>query len=125
MEQTVVTCAAIPTGGHRDESWSSVDPNPSRSASMAWMSESGRRIVIDDSDLRELIGYPTNLVTAKISDHINELTREFIERSPFVCVATVSPEGGLDVSPRGDPPGFVRALDPHTLLLPERPGNRI
>jgi uncharacterized protein len=42
-----------------------------------------------------------------------------------VCVATASPDGGLDVSPRGDPPGFVRVLDDHTLLLPERPGNRI
>jgi PPOX class probable FMN-dependent enzyme len=40
-------------------------------------------------------------------------------------VATASPDGGLDVSPRGDPPGFVRVLDERTLLLPERPGNRI
>ena len=42
-----------------------------------------------------------------------------------MCIATASPDGGLDVSPRGDPPGFVRVLDDHTLLLPERPGNRI
>ena len=42
-----------------------------------------------------------------------------------MCVATVDPEGGLDVSPRGDPAGFVRILDEHTLLIPERPGNRI
>lgn len=62
---------------------------------------------------------------AKIADRINSLTRQFIERSPFVCVATASPDGGLDVSPRGDPPGFVRVLDERTLLLPERPGNRI
>jgi PPOX class probable FMN-dependent enzyme len=40
-------------------------------------------------------------------------------------VATSRPDGGLDVSPRGDPSGFVRVLDEHTLLLPERPGNRI
>ncbi len=61
----------------------------------------------------------------KISDRLNELTRQFIERSPFVCVATARPDGGLDVSPRGDPAGFVRILDHHTLLLPDRPGNRI
>ena len=62
---------------------------------------------------------------AKIADRINALTAQFIERSPFVCVATASPDGGLDVSPRGDPAGFVRVLDERTLLLPERPGNRI
>ena len=62
---------------------------------------------------------------AKIADHLNALTRQFIERSPFVCVATASPDGGLDVSPRGDPAGFVQVLDDRTLLIPDRPGNRI
>jgi PPOX class probable FMN-dependent enzyme len=71
------------------------------------------------------MGPPKEIVLAKIADRINSLTRQFIERSPFVCVATASPDGGLDVSPRGDPPGFVRVLDDQTLLLPERPGNRI
>jgi uncharacterized protein len=65
------------------------------------------------------------VVVAKIADRLNGLTRQFIERSPFVCVATASPDGGLDVSPRGDPAGFVRVLDERTLLLPDRPGNRI
>jgi uncharacterized protein len=68
---------------------------------------------------------PKDVVVAKIADRLNGLTRQFIERSPFVCVATASPDGGLDVSPRGDPAGFVRVLDEHTLLLPDRPGNRI
>jgi uncharacterized protein len=79
----------------------------------------------DEPRLRKLIGGPTALVAAKIADRLNDLTREFIERSPFVCVATATPDGGLDVSPRGDPAGFVRILDERTLLLPERPGNRI
>ena len=65
------------------------------------------------------------MVRAKVADRLNELTRQFIERSPFVCVATAHPDGGLDVSPRGDPAGFVRVLDETTLLLPERPGNRL
>src|SRR5438067_9562219 len=56
---------------------------------------------------------------------MNGLTRQFVERSPFVCVATARPDGGLDVSPRGDPAGFVRILDEKTLLLPDRPGNRL
>ena len=75
--------------------------------------------------LREVIGTPTELVLTKIADRLNALTRQFVEHSPFVCVATARPDGGLDVSPRGDPPGFVRILDERTLLLPDRPGNRI
>jgi PPOX class probable FMN-dependent enzyme len=78
-----------------------------------------------EPELREIIGPPKDGATTKIADHLNELTRQFIERSPFVCVATGKPDGGLDVSPRGDPAGFVRILDDRTLLLPERPGNRI
>lgn len=72
-----------------------------------------------------LIGEPTKLVLAKLSDRLNPLTRPFIELSPFVCVATTDAEGRCDVSPRGDPPGFVKILDDVTLLVPERPGNRI
>ncbi len=83
------------------------------------------RAIRDERQLRALIGEPTELVVSKIADRLNELTRQFIERSPFVCVATASPGGGLDVSPRGDPPGFVRILDERTLLLPERPGNKL
>ncbi|MGD0198588.1 MAG: pyridoxamine 5'-phosphate oxidase family protein [Solirubrobacteraceae bacterium] len=81
--------------------------------------------LVSEEQLRAVIGEPTELVAAKVADRLNDLTRQFVERSPFVCVATVDPEGGLDVSPRGDPAGFVRILDDRTLLLPERPGNRI
>lgn len=83
------------------------------------------RVITDESHLRAIIGAPTEIVLAKLNDRLNHLTRQFVERSPFVCIATVRPGGGLDVSPRGDPPGFVRVLDERTLLLPERPGNRI
>jgi PPOX class probable FMN-dependent enzyme len=82
--------------------------------------------ITDEASLRELIGGgPTAVVAAKISDQINAVTRRFIDASPFVCVGTAAPEGGLDVSPRGDPPGFVQILDERTLLIPERPGNRL
>ncbi|MEA2146083.1 MAG: uncharacterized protein QOG59_1670 [Solirubrobacteraceae bacterium] len=83
------------------------------------------RAITNEQDLRQIIGEPTDVVTAKLADRLNDLTRQFIERSPFVCVATGRPGGGMDVSPRGDPPGFVRVLDECTVLLPERPGNRI
>jgi PPOX class probable FMN-dependent enzyme len=83
------------------------------------------REISNEADLREIVGGPTGVVASKITDHLNDLTRQFIERSPFVCVATARHDGGLDVSPRGDPTGFVRILDERTLLIPDRPGNRI
>jgi uncharacterized protein len=83
------------------------------------------RTITDESRLREIIGSPAEIVVSKIADRLNPLTRQFVERSPFVCVATARPDGGLDVTPRGDPAGFVRILDEGTLLLPERPGNRL
>jgi uncharacterized protein len=83
------------------------------------------RTITSEEELRGIIGDPTDLVRAKLADRLNELTRQFVERSPFVCVATAAPAGGMDVSPRGDPAGFVRVLDDRTLLLPERPGNRL
>ncbi len=77
------------------------------------------------AQLRALIGEPAELTPTKISDRLNPMTRLFIERSPFLCVATSDAAGRCDVSPRGDPPGFVRILDDRTLLVPERPGNRL
>jgi uncharacterized protein len=84
-----------------------------------------RRVIETESALRDVIGAPSELVAGKVADRLNDIFREYIERSPFVCVATASPEGGLDVSPRGDPAGFVRILDERTLLIPDRPGNKI
>ena len=80
---------------------------------------------MDETRLRETLGEPADLVRKKIADRLNPLTRQFVERSPFVVVATGRPDGGLDVSPRGDPAGFVRILDERTLLLPDRPGNKL
>ena len=81
---------------------------------------------MSEAELREALGgEPTELVRKKIADRLNPLTRQFVERSPFVVVATGRPEGGLDVSPRGDPAGFVRILNERTLLLPDRPGNKL
>jgi uncharacterized protein len=75
--------------------------------------------------LRSLLGEPSALVQSKIADRLNDLTRQFVERSPFLCLATSAADGTCDVSPRGDPAGFVRILDVRTLLLPDRPGNRL
>ena len=82
-------------------------------------------VVTTAAQLRDLIGAPTELVCSKVTDRLNPLTRQYIERSPFMCIATSDAAGTCDLSPRGDPAGFVQILDPQTLLLPERPGNRI
>ena len=82
------------------------------------------KIIATEVQLRALIGEPAALTCSKISDRLNAMTRLFIERSPFVCIATSEPGGSCDLSPRGDPAGFVRILDDNTLLIPERPGSR-
>jgi PPOX class probable FMN-dependent enzyme len=83
------------------------------------------QIIQTEAQLRALIGEPAALTCAKVNDHLNAMTRRFIERSPFVCIASSDAAGGCDLSPRGDPAGFVRILDERTLLIPERPGNRL
>lgn len=78
-----------------------------------------------ESALVALVGEPHAVTRGKVAVKLNPLTRRLIERAPFVSLATADAEGNCDVSPRGDPAGFVRILDDETLLLPERPGNRL
>jgi PPOX class probable FMN-dependent enzyme len=83
------------------------------------------KVISDEASLRSLLGDPTHIVRSKVARRLNRLTRQFIERSPFVCLSTSAQDGTSDVSPRGDPAGFVRILDDCTLLIPERPGNKL
>jgi PPOX class probable FMN-dependent enzyme len=76
----------------------------------------------DMADLEKLYGEVAQPALAKEIDHISDDYRQFIDKSPFVVVATVGPEG-LDCSPRGDPAGFCRVADPKTVLIPDRRGN--
>lgn len=66
---------------------------------------------------------PGETSLAKVADHVHALYRPYIEASPFAVLATVG-ASGIDTSPRGDGPGFVRVADKHTLLLPDRRGNQ-
>ena len=78
----------------------------------------------DDSALRRVYSTgPGATSLHKVTDHVHALYRPYIEAAPFAVLATLGPEG-LDTSPRGDAPGFVRVLDEHTLLLPDRRGNQ-
>jgi PPOX class probable FMN-dependent enzyme len=81
--------------------------------------------ITTEAELRDVIGSSTPVVQSKISGRLNDLTRQFVERSPFMLLATSSADGTCDVSPRGDPAGFVHILDEVTLLVPERPGNKL
>ncbi len=72
--------------------------------------------------LDALYGTPVEAAIAKEIDYICDHYKAFIDKAPFVVVATVGPEG-LDCSPRGDPPGFVKVHDNKTVLIPDRRGN--
>ena len=75
--------------------------------------------------LRELIGTANNLVRQKIHSQLNDSARNFVARSPMLFFATCGDSGMPQVSPKGDAPGFVHVEDDHTLLIPERKGNKL
>jgi len=74
------------------------------------------------AELEALYGIPSEASTVKEVDRLTPHYRAYIEASPFMALATSGPEG-LDCSPRGDKPGFVRIHDDKTLMLPDRRGN--
>ena len=80
-------------------------------------------VVADEQALRALFPPVSPLAVRKCQDHLDQHAREFIRRAPFLCLGTQGPEGRADVSPRGDPAGFVRVLSDRQLAIPERPGN--
>lgn len=80
-------------------------------------------IVSSEADLRSLFPPTHDLAIKKVQNYIDKHARAFIERSPFICIGTQGIEGRADVSPRGDPAGFVKIIDDNTLAIPDRPGN--
>ncbi|WP_448949950.1 MSMEG_1061 family FMN-dependent PPOX-type flavoprotein [Labrys neptuniae] len=77
---------------------------------------------IDRQQLRAMLPPPASLVVRKVLPRLDGHCAHFLSLSPFMLIATQG-RNGADVSPRGDPPGFARMLDPTTLLIPDRPGN--
>lgn len=75
--------------------------------------------------IREIIGFPDQFIAEKKEPLLGEFAMRFIAHSPFFCAATFGADGLMDVSPKGDPPGSVRVLDPWTLAIPDRPGNKL
>jgi uncharacterized protein len=77
----------------------------------------------DEATLRALYPPTHSLAALKSLGTLDPHAREFIRRSPFLAIGTQNQDGRADVSPRGDPAGFVRVLDDKTLAIPDRPGN--
>src|SRR5512132_3343936 len=81
-------------------------------------------LVTNEQDLRAIIGVPNPRSVLKERRSLDEHTRAFIARSPFLLMATSDANGRCDVSPKGDAPGFVQVLDDRRLAIPDRPGNK-
>lgn len=75
-------------------------------------------------ELESLIGSPSELVIRKQLAELDRHMQDFIAESPFLLLGTIDGEGRCDVSPRGDRPSVAKVLDPKTLVIAERPGNR-
>ena len=84
-----------------------------------------RDVVTSVETLRGIVGgEPSEVARRKELSALDAHARTFIARSPFLLLGTSSPDGRCDVSPKGDAPGFVRVLDDHHLVIPDRPGNK-
>jgi uncharacterized protein len=77
------------------------------------------------AEIEEILGTPSPMIEQKIFDHVDEYAAAFIAKSPLLLAATSDADGRVDVSPKGDAPGFVAVEDARTLVLPERPGNKL
>ncbi len=86
----------------------------------------GQRVALrveTGAQLRDIAPTPSRRVENKVIDHVDPLAERFIAASPLAILGTRRADGGVDQTPRGDPAGFVKVLDPKTLALPDRPGN--
>ena len=80
-------------------------------------------VIASEDELRGNYGEPMDIALMKQLGKLDEHCKDFISRSPFLCIGTSAADGKADVSPRGDPPGFVQVLDDNTIFIPDRPGN--
>ncbi len=81
--------------------------------------------ITDLDRLREILGHPNPITPKKVMRGLDPVSSDFIRRAPFLVIGTADAEGNLDVSPKGDGPGFVAIEDETTLLIPDRKGNKL
>ena len=82
-------------------------------------------VITSEEQLREVLGHPRQMVVEKVRPTLDEYSRRFIAHSPFILLATSDAAGRVDVSPKGDAPGFVQVLDDSTIAIPDRLGNKL
>jgi len=83
-----------------------------------------RSEITSEEQLRDIVGQPATYVANKVSPRLSDIHRAWLACSPLGFVATTDAGGRVDVSPKGDPPGFVHVIDDTTIAVPERPGNK-
>lgn len=89
------------------------------------MEISGDHRITNVDQLRAIFGHPSPMVPLKLLSELDDDAVDFIGRAPFLVLGTSDAEGNQDVSPKGDAPGFVAVEDSHTLLIPDRRGNKL
>ncbi|MFY2824762.1 MSMEG_1061 family FMN-dependent PPOX-type flavoprotein [Ruegeria sp. MALMAid1280] len=80
--------------------------------------------VTSGEELERITGAPLPQIIAKELPALDQMCRDFIAASPFCLIASANPEGHLDISPRGDPEGFVQVISDTLMAIPDRPGNK-
>lgn len=82
-------------------------------------------MITTEAELREVISAPdpAGRSVTKERKRLLPVDRQWLAASPFVLIATSDAQGNLDISPKGDPPGFVHVIDDTTIAIPDRPGN--
>ena len=83
-----------------------------------------RQHVTTVEQLRTIVGEPNAAVANKVKSRLSAAQQDWLSHSPLGFVATTDARGRIDVSPKGDPPGFVHVIDDATIAIPERPGNK-
>ncbi|MDE0592018.1 MAG: pyridoxamine 5'-phosphate oxidase family protein [Dehalococcoidia bacterium] len=82
------------------------------------------QVITSEDEIRAILGYPGQRAADKVIDHIDEHCAALIAHSPFLVISSADSDGNMDMSPKGDPEGFVKVLDDKTLVIPDRLGNR-
>ncbi len=89
------------------------------------MSDADPHAITDNDGLRAVIGAEFPGLGEKNQNHLNEFAIDFLARAPFLVLSTADQNGNVDASPKGDAPGFVLVEDENTLVIPDRPGNKL
>ena len=89
------------------------------------MSDADPHAIRTEAALREIVGAEIPGLALKNQSTLHATAIDFIERSPFLVLSTCDDAGNMDASPKGDAPGFALVIDERTLIIPDRPGNKL